>query len=117
MAGNFVSHVWAQLDAAGVTAAFPCGSCLDHTFQIVIAAIDTTVVVRAEGSNDGTSWFNMDDNGADTTYTANGTYILHKGDFTCYQVRFRFVSETGGAAVTVDVTYNGRGRGWVSEQP
>lgn len=112
MAAHEVTHAWETLTGQKVTPAFACRSCIDHTFQIVIANIDTTVVVRAEGSHDGSRWFNMDDSEVDRTYTADGTYMLHKGNFICNYVRFVFVSETGGTAVTVDPIYSGRGRGF-----
>lgn len=98
--------VLAQSTGVGVSVPINVENYHDHTFQIVIAAIGTSVTLRAEGSNDGTSWFNLDDGGADTTYVANGTYLMHKPDFKCEEVRFRHVSEVG-AAVTVNVTYFG----------
>lgn len=100
-------HVWAQLTAAGSTEALDVTPYSEHTFQIVVATIDTTVNVRTEGSVDGTNWFNLDDTGADTQYSANGAYLMHKSGFRCRWVRFTFVSEAGGAAATIDVDYTG----------
>lgn len=98
---------WTQLAAAGSTSALDVSTYQDHTFGIVVLAIDTSVDVRAEGSFDGSNWFNLDDTAADTQYTANGTFMMHKSNFRCPWVRFTFVSEAGGAAVTLDVFYVG----------
>jgi hypothetical protein len=92
-----------QLTAAGSTAATNVRPYSNITFQILIATIDTSVTVRVEGSMDNTNWFNMNDAGVDTTYTANGTYQLSKSNVAVEYVRFTFVSEVGGANATIDV--------------
>lgn len=93
----------AALTAAGSTVGPSTDIYNKGTWQIVIAAIDTSVVVRIEGSLDGTSWFNVDDALLDTTYTANGTYKLnYEGKFR--NTRLTFVSEVGGTNVTVTGT-------------
>ncbi len=102
-----VTKTWAQLAAAGVTSAIQVRGVKNHTFQVTVAAINTTVDVRAEGSHDGDSYFNLNDSEVDTQYSANGTYDMHKANFTCQYVRFRFVTEAGGTAVTLDVKYIG----------
>lgn len=99
------NNVWAQLTAAGVTSSVSADVYHNHTFQIVVAAIDVSVTVRAEGSLDNTNFYNLDDTGSDTTYLANGVYLMHKPDYKTNYIRFRFVSEVGGANVTLDVTY------------
>lgn len=98
--------VCTQLTAPGVTAAILTGRATYHTFQYVVAAINTNVVVRAEGSLDGTSWFNLSASETDVTKTANGQYGMSYNGVVP-QVRFRFVSESGGTAATIDVTYEG----------
>jgi len=104
-----LKKVFTQLTAAGSTAVFRTNDVLDHTFQVTVAAIDTSVDIRVEGSLDNTNWFNMDDDLTDTQYTANGVYMLHKDNFKCEFIRFTFVSEVGGAAATIDVIYAGYG--------
>lgn len=94
---------FAQLTAAGSTAATNIRPYRSIVWQILVAAIQTSVTVRVEGSHDNTNWFNLDDAGADTTYTANGTYQLSKYGVSVEYTRFTFVSEVGGAAVTLDV--------------
>jgi len=101
------THVFTQLTAVGNTAAIDVSVYHHHTFQVVVAAINTSVDVIVQGSNDGTHFFNMDDTGVVTQYVANDTYLLHKDNFKCLQVRFRMDAEVGGAAVTLDVTYFG----------
>ena len=102
-----VEKTFTRLTAAGSTAAYNVALNINHTFAVTVAAIDTTVDVRVEGSVDGTNWFNLDATGADTQYSANGTYLLEKKNFRCREMRFTFVSEAGGAAATIDVIYSG----------
>ena len=61
----------------------------NHAIQFTIADISNNVVVRMQGSIDGTNWFNMDS--ADTTVTTNGTYVIHSVIPTVY-IRLYFVS-------------------------
>jgi len=66
------------------------------TFQVTVASIGTSIVVRMEGSLDDTSYFPLyDSTQADTTITANGTY-----GFCLYSpikfARLRLVTVTGG---------------------
>ena len=96
-----------QLTAAGSTAVVNTEDYHNHTFSITLAAVDTSVDIRIEGSLDNSNWFNMDDTGNDTQYTTNGTYLIHKPNFKTKYVRFTFVSEVGGTAATLDVTYMG----------
>ena len=96
-----------QLTAAGSTAVVNTEDYHNHTFSITLAAVNTSVDVRIEGSLDNSNWFNMDDTGNDTQYTTNGTYLIHKPNFKTKYVRFTFVSEVGGTAATLDVTYMG----------
>ena len=79
--------------------------------QMVVALIDTNVVMRIEVSNDGTNYCNRDENGVDLTITTNGTYdfvFKNKGHYSC---RFVFVSESGGTAATVACNMRGRHKG------
>ena len=104
------THVFTQLTAAGDTAAINVEDYNNHTFQILIASIDDSVDLRAEGSLDGTNWFNLSDSGGPTDvtqYTEDGVYQMHIDNFQCKYVRFAFDAEVGGTAVTVDVTYMG----------
>jgi len=102
-------YTFTQLTAPGVTSdVLDMSGCKDVVFQYTIAAINTNVVVRLEGSNDNSSWFNLDFDDVDITQTADGTYgIQYEGRVGF--IRFRFVSETGGTDATVDViAYIGR---------
>lgn len=82
------------LTATGVTdAQKTTGAYL--SLQVTVADIGTNVVIRLEGSLDGTSYFNLSENEVDFTLTANGTYgyVL----FAPVQfVRLRLVSISGG---------------------
>lgn len=83
------------LTAVGVTdSALLAGT--NVTFQVTVASIGTSVVIRMEGSLDDTSYFPLyDSTQIDTTITANGTY-----GFCLYApvkfVRLRLVTITGG---------------------
>lgn len=95
--------VFTQLTAPGSTASVNVENAHNLTFQIVVAAIDTSVDWRLEGSMDDANWFNLNDDEVDSQKTANGTYMEHKSNFKCKFVRFTFVGEVGGTAVTLDV--------------
>ena len=77
-----------------------------YTALVSIFSIDTNVDVRVEASNDGgDNYFNanLDQGPTDyTRYTANGVYTLEMTNRSYTHVRFRFVDEDGGAAVTLD---------------
>lgn len=93
-----------QLTAPGSTqaldvTAFPRVHC-----QYVIASINTNVVVRLEGSNDGTNWSNLAQGEVDTTRTTNGVFSFIT-TAPLFRVRFTFVSESGGTAATIDVRF------------
>lgn len=94
-----------QLTAVGNTQALDVTPYRNITCQYVVAAINTSITVRQEGSNDGTNWFNLSSIGADTTITTNGVYSFVLSDISLYRTRFNFVSETGGTAATIDVRF------------
>jgi hypothetical protein len=74
-------------------------ACKDFVFQITVATIGTNVVVRAEGSLDGTNYFNL--GSGDTTITANGTTKLIYSNTPVKYVRGKLVSiSTGSPSVT-----------------
>ena len=100
------TNTWAQLTAAGSTAAlFVLGNAY-HTIAYTVAAINTSVTVKAEGSLDNTNWFNLDSQDATTTKIANDTYgMVFEGQIA--YIRFTFVSEVGGTNVTIDAKYLG----------
>lgn len=66
------------------------------TYQVTVTDIGTNVVVRFEGSLDNTNFFNLDQGGADTTITANGTYGFALNGCPVKHIRLRLVSLSGG---------------------
>jgi hypothetical protein len=92
---SFGVVAFTTLTAAGTSSAIEIGG-RDIAFQVTVASIGTNVVIRMEGSLDGTSYFNLDQNNSDTTLTANGTtgYILSSAPVR--YVRMRLVSLSGG---------------------
>ena len=91
-----------QLNATGTTAAQDVTQFNYLTYQYKVASIGTSIVVRMEGSVDGTNWFNLSPTNTDTTITANGTYAFIASGVALYRVRFNLVTITGGTP-TVDV--------------
>lgn len=83
------------LTAAGTTTAVEVVSNA-VTFQVTVTSISTNVVVRFEGSLDNTNFFNLDQSGADTTITANGTYGYALNGCPIKYARLRLVSISGG---------------------
>lgn len=75
-------------------------ACKTFVFQITVASIGTNVVVRAEGSLDGTNYFNL--GSSDTTITSNGTTKLNFVDLPVKYVRGTLVSISAG---TPSVTF------------
>lgn len=101
-------EAFAELTAPGTSASKDASDYENHTFQITIAGIDASVDIQMEGSLDGSNWFNLDDSGNATQYTANGTYLMHKSNFRMSEVRVNFVSESSSpSSATVNVTYMG----------
>lgn len=97
--GATITHV--QMTATGVTDVIKMLNCKAFIYQYTVASISTNVVVRIEGSNDNSSWFNLDADEVDTTITANGTYAF-RWDGDMPYARFRFVSKAAGSP-TIDV--------------
>jgi len=67
------------------------------TYQVTVATIGTSVVIRFEGSLDGVSYFNLDQNDADTTILANGTTGYCLSGCPVNYARLRLVTITGGS--------------------
>jgi len=87
------------LTAVGATA-FASNSSESFVFQVVVTTIGTNVVVRLQGSNDGTNFFNQQ--ASDNTITANGVYGYAISGFPCLYVRANLISiSTGTPTVTI----------------
>lgn len=69
-----------------------------YTMIVTVATINTNVVVRLEGSIDGTNYAPII---ADQTISSNGTTVYSVGDRPVKYIRPRFVSESGGTAAVV----------------
>lgn len=95
----------AALTSTGTTSTFvvadPDGfSGQNYTFQTTVVSIGTNVVVRYEGSLDGTNFWNLNSSG-DTTITTNTTVAFVVSNTPLYAVRCRLVSiSTGTPSVT-----------------
>ena len=93
---------YAQMTAPDTTAAWNVRRFNTITWQYIIAAINTNVVVEAQGcvENTATNWFNLNSTESQTTKTANGTYGM-KTEAELVWTRFIFVSESGGTNATI----------------
>lgn len=92
-----------QLSAAGLgtlveVAVNDLCSTRAYTLIVTVASINTNVVVRLEGSIDGTNYAPII---SDQTITANGTTVYSVADRPVKWVRPRFVSESGGTDALV----------------
>ena len=90
------------LSAPGVTEAYDVYtvnylSTRNYTLLVTVQDIDTSVVVRLEGSTDGAAFGAMISN----TITENGTYAYNVTGFPVRKVRANFLRETGGTNARV----------------
>jgi hypothetical protein len=76
----------------------------NYTLMVTVQDIDTSVVVRLDGSMDGTNFGAMISN----TIIENGTYAYNVIGFPVRKVRANFLKETGGnnARVTFQIAAN-----------
>jgi hypothetical protein len=70
---------------------------INYGFQVTVASIGTSIVVRFEGSLDGVTYFNLDQNNVDTTITANSTTGYCLSGCPVNYARLRLVSFSGGS--------------------
>jgi hypothetical protein len=73
----------------------------NYSLFVTVASINTNVIVRLDGSVDGTNYAPVI---ANQTITANGTYFYSLANTPLKSVQPVFVSETGGTAATVAFT-------------
>lgn len=66
------------------------------TYQVVVSGIGTNVVVRIEGSVNGSGFFNLSPTNADTIITSNGNYGFSFGG-KLSAIRFTLVAVNGGS--------------------
>jgi len=75
-----------------------------HIWQVVVAAINTSVDVKINGSIDGTNYGNTA--ASATQYTANDTYFIELVGKYKY-LKPEFDAEAGGTDATITFTYMG----------
>jgi hypothetical protein len=85
------------LTAAGVTENGLSYGAQAITYQVTVATIGTNVVIRFEGSLDGVTYFNLDQNNVDTTITSNSTTGYCLSGCPINYARLRLVSFSGGS--------------------
>jgi len=72
-----------------------------YTLIVTVASVDTNVIIKLEGSVDGTNYAPII---ANQTITANGTTVYSVSGRPVKWLRTNWVSEAGGTAATV--TFN-----------
>lgn len=92
---GFDTAALTTLNAVGVTATQQSTGA-NMTFQVTVSSIGTNVIVRFEGSLDGTNFFNLSSSNTDTTITSNGTFGFALSGCPVQFVRLRLVSISGG---------------------
>ena len=97
-----VSFTETQLTAVGTTTSRSMVGYNQALITATVANINTNVVVRVEISNDGTNWTNASVLNTDTTITTNKTEAFVFSGCPA-NIRFNFVSESGGTAATINV--------------
>lgn len=90
------------LSSVGVTASQTVTGA-DMTFQVTVSSIGTNVVIRFEGSLDGTNYFNLSSASVDTTITADGTYGYALSGCPVQFARLRLVSISGGTPTVATI--------------
>ena len=81
-----------------------------HTVAYVTTGVSTDVVLRPQGSLDGSNWFHLNDSRVDTTITSNTTIMDHKDGFAYNLFRVNWVSKSGtGTTPNVAIRYHGSG--------
>jgi hypothetical protein len=79
-----------------------------HSFLYTVSNINTNVVMRIEGSIDGTNFVNINDSDLDTTITSNTTVLDHKPTFKIKYLRAKMVSKSSvNSTPSVIVYYMG----------
>jgi hypothetical protein len=76
----------------------------DYALVATVTNINTNVVVRLDGSIDGTNYGPLISN----TITANGTYVYNITGCPMKFIRGNFLSESGGTAAVVKLSYSAR---------
>ena len=79
-------------------------STCDYALIATVTNIDANVVVRLDGSIDGTNYGPLISN----TITANGTYVYNISGCPMKFIRGNFLSESGGTAAVVTLSYSAR---------
>ena len=69
-----------------------------YTLTATVASINTNVVIRLDGSIDGTNYAPII---AAQTITSNGTSVYNVANTPVRWIRPKFISEAGGTAATV----------------
>jgi hypothetical protein len=98
-----------ELTVPGTTAAISVYdnnyfSTSDYSLVVTVTNINTSVVVRLDGSIDGTNYGPLISN----TITENGTYVYNIGDCPMKFIRGNFLAETGGTSAVVTMSYSAR---------
>ena len=76
----------------------------DYALVVTVTNINTNVIVRLDGSINGTNYGPLISN----TITANGTYDFNIAGCPMRFIRGNFLSETGGTTAVVTLSFSAR---------
>jgi len=76
----------------------------DYALVVTVSNINSNVVVRLDGSIDGTNYGPLISN----TITKNGTYVYNIGNCPMKFIRGNFLAENGGTDAVVTMSYSAR---------
>lgn len=109
-ANTYVTYTETQLTAPGTTTTRNFAAYKRATCWVNLASINTSVTVQIEGRPTSSgSWYSLiprslNASPASETLTGNGLYV-YQVDTTAEELRFNFVSESGGTTATLDVVW------------
>ena len=116
MVQTIKERTFPQLVATGSTSAVEVANNHKHSFQVKVAALDTSVVFRIKGSMDNTNFFTVPLTNtavAGLAHTANlatvtidGTYLVQAEAKVNY-IALDWTTENSGTTATLDVRYLG----------
>lgn len=102
---SLTEYVPSFLNSPGATNSINVAGKSKITCQFKITNINTSVVVRLEGSVDNIDWFNLSATKSDTTITVNDTFPFVLESIALKFVRFNFVSESGGTDAEIVIKF------------
>lgn len=93
-----------QTAVGATTALTPRGIPTDHTIELIVTGAPATCTYQAQGSRDGTTWFNL----SASAITCTSTITAFESNKPVVHVRGNILTLTGGTSPSVTMKYIGR---------